>query len=142
MDVHIIVRARNRTAPTAAQRAGTCQLSVWRGPQLQAQNTTTLWWKGHYVHTRVPATTSLVELEFPPNQFTRLFHFGFSVELIRNSHPIYFAEFGPDEALSRGFTVRIRLETLLSPIPLRDNSQAIVVRKQPADVYPIRGENY
>lgn len=133
MDIHLIIRPKNRRPINGVQRAGTIQFNKWKGDDLKAIGTATLWWKRHYIHARAETHHSVVTLEIPPNEISRLLHFGFSVEVLKNNVPIYQGEWKHNEAIGYGCAIRINLESiqLKGPEPRPDLRTVVVFPRQP-----------
>lgn len=142
MDIHILIRPKSRTTPNEILKAGSIQLSEWRGNLLQTKTTATLWWKRKYIHARANHTTSFIELEVIPNQSTRLLHFGFTIELSRGNKSLVKADFEHDSSLGLGFNICINLEKILAPHNVRANQPRIVVLKKPIRHFPSTFESY
>lgn len=142
MDIHIVIRPKSRASPDQVIRAGTIQFSNWLGNILRPHATTTLWWKRKYIHARVDATTSIVELEIPPNQFARLLHLGFDIDVNQQNEPLLRAEFPRDETLGRGFTIQLNIERILTPTTLRISPPEVVILKSQARLYPSNQSRY
>lgn len=142
MELHIIIRPKSKASPDAVIRAGIIQFSKWCGSFLQPKSTANLWWKRSYLHARVHQTTSLVKLEIPANQFSRLLHFGFEIDLLKGNEPITQAKFSRDETLNRVLTIQINLEKILTPPSDQANTPRILILKKPVTRYPSAETRY
>lgn len=142
IDLHIIVRPKNHPEEKTVQRIGTVQFNKWFGTELRAKGTATLWWKGKYVHCRANQSTSEVKLEILPSAISRLLHFGFTIDILRNNTPIFFGKWQKNVNFNSGFTVQINLEKILQGE--NDNathSPVSVIARQPV-IHPVQREVY
>lgn len=142
MELHIILRPKNHPEERSVQRAGTIQFNKWFGTELRAKGTATLWWKEKYIHCRVNQSTSVVHLEILPTAISRLLHFGFTIDILRNNTPIFFGEWQRNVKLNSGFTVQINLEEILQGNNNNPTHPLVsVYTRQPA-VHPVKSEVY
>lgn len=142
MDLHIIVRPKNHPEEKTVQRAGTIQFNKWFGTELRARGTATLWWKGKHIHCRADQATSVVKLEILPTTISRLLHFGFTIDILRNNSPIFFGEWQRNVNFNNGFTIQINLEEILQGGSNNSTNSLVSAFAQQPGVHPVRSETY
>lgn len=142
MDLHIIVRPKNHPEDKTVQRAGTIQFNKWFGTELRARGTATLWWKGKYIHCRTNQDTSVVKLEILPTAISRLLHFGFTIDILRNNTPKFFGEWQKNVNFNSGFTVQINLEKILQGRNDNSTNSLVSVFARQPGIHPVKSEVY
>lgn len=141
MDLHIVIRPKNKPTNNIVKKAGCIQFNRYHGRELRALGTATIWWKSKYIHARADPTHSVVTIDIPPNEFSRQLHNGFTLEILKNSLPIFSSEWRYNPAIINGFYLRINIEALQNrerelSIPL-----ATVYTRHPG-LYPSNQEVY
>lgn len=141
MDLHIIIRPKNRTSNNELLKVGCIQFNRFQGRTLRAIGTTTVWWKRQFIHTRADTTHSIVTIDIPPNNFAHLFSHGFTVEILKNNQPIFFSEWNQNNAIANGFFLRLNLEAIQLRRQPTDFPLASVFTRHPA-IHPSNQEVY
>lgn len=141
MDLHIIIRPKARTAKIELLKAGSIQFNQFQGRTLRAVSTATVWWKRQYIQARASSTHSIVTIDIPPNYFSHLFHYGFSVEILKNNNPIFFSEWGRNNNIANGFFLRLNLEAIQLRQQSSDTPLAAIFTRHPG-LYPTNQEVY
>lgn len=138
MDIHIIVRPKTSASVNHVQRAGTLQFNKWIGNELRALGTATLWWKRYFLHARADEHHSIITLEILPNEISRILHFGFSIEILRQNRPIYLGEWRDNTAFSSGLTIKINLESIQLRGPDREDVPTVTVFPKQRGIHPFK----
>lgn len=141
MELHIIIRPQNKVTNNFVQRAGCIQFNKYQGKTLKAEGTATIWWKKKFIHARAETSHSVVTVDIPPNTFARQFHFGFSLEILKNNEPIFYSEWGHNQAIANGFFLRINLESIQTKQLQSDIPLAAIFTRHPG-LYPTTQEVY
>lgn len=139
MDLNIIIRPKSTTKPNEIKNMGTVQVNRWFGNQLRPEGAWTLWWKRNYIHTRINQNYSSAILKINPNHISRILHFGFTIEILKNNLPIYLGEWDHNASFSSGFTIRINLESIQQKERSRNHeTNAITVLPRQTKIEPIK----
>lgn len=141
MELHIFIRPHNKATINTVQKAGCIQFNKYQGPTLTALGTANCWWKQKYIHARADTSHSVVTIDIPPNTFSRLLHFGFTVEIVKDNQPIYISEWSYNTAIVNGFYLRLNLEAIQLRQEQRNASLAAIFTRHPG-LYPTQQEVY
>lgn len=141
MEIHIILRPKQKPIERNIRKAGCIQFSKYFGPDLKAIGTATIYWKQQYVHARAERSHSIVTIDIPPTEIARLLSHGFSLEVLLNNQPIYYCEWNASPSLARGFYLRVNIESIqIRNPPGRDHLPLATVFTRHSGHYPTREE--
>lgn len=132
MDVHIIIRPRSQATSRGVRKAGCIQFNRYQGSELKAIGTASIWWKHKYIYARANQSHSVITVDIPPNEFSRQFRFGFSLEILKENLPIFSGEWRENPNIANGFYLRINLEGIHQRRPDPNLPLAAVYTRHPA----------
>lgn len=141
MDLNIIIRPKTPSTNYSVIKAGCIQFNRYKGTNLQAIGTATIWWKNKYIHARASHAHSVVTIDIPPNSISRQLHSGFSLEVLKNNTPIFYSEWQTNRKITNGFYLRINLEAIQQRQQSPELPLAAIYTRQPA-LHPINQEVY